>query len=74
MIHEYFKKDFGDFKIIVQLNPKTFEGIELTVNKNKEIEKRELQFDADIYDDFAEDEFIKASPLEFNLYLNGISD
>ena len=74
MIYEYFKKEFKDFKIIVQLNPKSFEGIELTIHNDKSIEKRELQFDKDIYEDFAEDAFEKANPLEFNLYLNGITD
>ncbi len=74
MIHEYFKKEFSDFKIIVQLNPKTFEGVELTVYSDKKIEKRAMQFDAEIYEDFAADNFTKASPLEFNLYLNGITD
>jgi hypothetical protein len=74
MIHQYFKKDFGDFKIIVQLNPKTFEGVELTIHLNKEIERRTIQFDGEIYADLEEDKFTNASPLEFNLYLNGISD
>jgi hypothetical protein len=74
MIYEYFKKEFKDFKIIVQLNPKSFEGIELTIYNDKSIEKREMQFDKDIYEDFEADAFKKANPLEFNLYLNGITD
>ncbi|QSE96150.1 hypothetical protein [Fulvivirga lutea] len=73
MIHEYFKREFEDFTIIVQLNPKTFEGVELTIYKDKTVEKRKMQFDSDIYEDFNEDGFKPSSPIEFNLYLKGIS-
>ncbi|MEQ8927837.1 MAG: hypothetical protein RLO81_18620 [Fulvivirga sp.] len=73
MIHEYFKKEFDDFTILVQLNPKSFEGLELTIRNNKIVEKRKMQFDQDIYDDFEVDDFKPSSPIEFNLYLKGIS-
>ncbi|HNP18568.1 MAG TPA: hypothetical protein PKL31_09055 [Fulvivirga sp.] len=72
MIHKYFKKEFEEFKVIVQVNPETYAGVELTIGQNGEIEKRKLQFDSKIYDDLAEDEFKASSALEFNLYLNGI--
>lgn len=72
MVHEYFKREFDEFTIIVQLNPKSFEGTELTIFKDKRIEKRSMQFDAEIYDDFKEDGFKASSPIEFNLYLQGI--
>jgi hypothetical protein len=72
MIHQYYKKEFEGFKIIVQINPETFSGVELTVDVKGGLEKRNLQFDAEIYDDLAEDEFKESSALEFNLYLKGI--
>ncbi len=72
MIHEYFKKEISGAKILVQLNPKTFEGLELIVHPDQTIEKTPRQFDEEIYDDLAADEFIQASPIEFNLYLKGI--
>lgn len=72
MIFEYFKGEFDSFTILVQLNPKTYEGVELTVHADKSVDKRELQFDEDIYEDFEVDGFKPASPLEFNLYLKGI--
>ncbi len=72
MIHKYFKKEFEGFKVIVQINPETFSGVELTIDSRGEIEKRSLQFDAEIYDDLTEDKFKESSALEFNLYLNGI--
>lgn len=73
MVHEYFKKYFHDFTIIVQLNPKTFSGLEMTISKDKSIDTREMQFDSEIYEDLSEDGFAPSSPLEFNLYLKGIS-
>lgn len=72
MIYEYFKREFDDFSLLVQLNPKTFEGIELNVNKNGHVVKRELQFDEDIYEDLKVDDFKPSSPIEFNLHLKGI--
>lgn len=73
MVHEYFKKEFEDFKILIQLNPATYSVIELTVESSSEVTKRKLQVDEDIYDDLKEDGFDKSSPLEFNLYLKGLS-
>ncbi len=72
VVHEYFKKEFEDFKILVQVNPVDFKGVELTIGSNGEIEKRKLEFDQEIFDDLAEDEFETCSPLEFNLYLKGL--
>ena len=73
MIHEYFKRDFDDFIIILQLNPETYSGVELNISKDKSISKRELQFDEDIYEDLSEDKFERSSPIEFNLYLKGVA-
>ncbi|MEM1406327.1 MAG: hypothetical protein AAGG59_06095 [Bacteroidota bacterium] len=73
MVHEYFKKDFEDFKILIQLNPVNFSILELTVDVNNSISKRKIQADEDIYEDLNEDEFIKSSALEFNLHLKGVS-
>lgn len=72
IVHEYFKKDFEDFKILVQVNPIDFKGVELTINSDGSVEKRKLDFDEEIFDDLAEDEFTTCSPLEFNLYLKGL--
>ncbi|MEM9390219.1 MAG: hypothetical protein AAGA02_07090 [Bacteroidota bacterium] len=73
MVHEYFKKDFEDFKILIQLNPVNFSILELTVDTNNSVSKRKIQADEDIYEDLNEDEFIKSSALEFNLHLKGVS-
>ncbi len=72
MIHEYFKKEVDGAKILVQINPDSLYGLELIVHPDGSVDKTKRQFESDIYEDLAEDEFDIASPLEFNLYLKGI--
>lgn len=73
VIHEYFKKQLDDFKILVRVNPKSLEGLELIVANDGRVKKTERQFEEDIYDDLEADEFEKSSPLEFNLHLKNIT-
>lgn len=73
MVHEYFKKEFDDFKILVQINPASLRALELTVESTGQVSKRKLQFDTDIYEDLSVDGFERSSPLEFNLYLKGLT-
>ncbi|MEM9856184.1 MAG: hypothetical protein AAF843_02440 [Bacteroidota bacterium] len=72
MIYEYFKREFEDFKVMIQLNPLNYEILELTIDKAQGISQRKLKADADIYQDLVEDDFKSSSPLEFNLLLKGI--
>ena len=73
IVQQYFKREFKDFIIIVQVNPVTYKGVELTIHKDGKIDKRKLEFDEDIFDDLKEDNFIPSSSLEFNLYLKGLA-
>lgn len=72
IVHQYFKRDFDDFTVLVQVNPIYFNGIELTVHKNGDLDKRKLEFDKDIFEDLKVDGFVASSSLEFNLYLKGL--
>ena len=72
-IHEYYKKELNDFKILVRVAPESLEGLELIVSNKGQIDKTKRQFDEEIFEDLAEDEFEKSSPLEFNLYLKGLA-
>ncbi|MEQ8713518.1 MAG: hypothetical protein RIC80_10910 [Cyclobacteriaceae bacterium] len=72
-IHEYYKKELQEFKILVRIAPESLQGLELIVSVDGKMEKTKRQFDKDIFDDLAEDEFEKCSPLEFNLYLKGLA-
>lgn len=71
IVHEYFKKEFEGFTILVQVNPVNLTGVEIHLSAAG-MEKRKLEFDEDIYEDLKADGFKSSSPLEFNLYLKGI--
>lgn len=66
---QYFKRVFDDYQVLVQVNPDTYTGIELIVHPDGKIEKTEMEFDEEIFDDLAEDNFIHCNVLEFQLYL-----
>jgi hypothetical protein len=72
-IPKYFKRVFDDYKVLVQVNPSDFSGIELIIHPDGKIEKTEMEFDADIFDDLSIDEFESCGAMEFNLYLKGLS-
>ena len=72
MIHEYYKKETAEFKILVQINPDSLRGMELIVFPDHTIQKTKRAFDEEIYNDLKADEFVVCSPLEFNLNIKGI--
>ena len=72
VVQEYFKKVIEDVTILVQVNPVTFTGLELLIKNGKVVEKAKMKFDEDIFEDLEVDEFERASPLEFNLYLKNM--
>ena len=56
-------------QILVQVNPDDFSGVELIIHPDGKVEKTDMQFDADIFEDLAEDEFEHGSVIEFQLLL-----
>ncbi len=73
IVHQYFKRDFDGYKILLKLNPLDFTGTEITRYADGNISLRDLEFDKDILEDLKVDGFAEASPLEFNLYLSGLA-
>ncbi len=73
IVHQYFKKEIEGTKIIVKVNPIHLKGTEIIVLQKGGIERRELEFDTDIFDDLKADGFEEASSLEFNLYDSGLA-
>jgi hypothetical protein len=71
IVHQYFKKETKEGKILVQLNPIQWKGVELFVSEES-VEKRELTFDSEILDDLKHDGFTEVNAIEFNLYLSGL--
>jgi hypothetical protein len=72
IIHQYFKKSFEDYLVLVQVNPETFSGMELIIHPDGKVEKNKMKFDSVIFDDLKHDNFLEASALEFHLYLKGL--
>ena len=73
IVHQYFKKDFDGYKVLVKVNPLKFHGSEITRYDDGKVEIRDLEFDEDIFDDLKADGFDESNPLEFNLYLSGLA-
>jgi hypothetical protein len=73
IVHQYFKRDFEEFKVLVKVNPIGLTGTEITRFNDGKVQMRDMEFDADIFDDLKADGFEEASPLEFNLYLSGLA-
>lgn len=73
IVHQYFKKEFEDFTVLVKVNPYQHIGTEITLFKDGTSKARQLEFDEAIFDDLKSDGFTEASPLEFNLYFAGLA-
>jgi hypothetical protein len=73
IVHQYFKKQLDGYKLLVKVNPIQWKGTELTVPEAGEVAIRDLDFDADIFDDLQADNFEPCTALEFNLYLSGLA-
>lgn len=69
IVYKYFKRVFEDFQVLVAVNPIDFSGIELIIHPDEKVEKNDMQYDEDIYEDLSVDEFQESSPLEFQLYM-----
>lgn len=68
-IPQYFKRIFDDYQVLVKVDPDTFTGTELIIHPDGTVEKTELEFDEEIFDDLAVDEFKPSGALEFELYV-----
>lgn len=66
---KYFKRVFDDYQVLVKVNPEDLTGTELIIHPDGKVEKTEMEFDEEIFDDLAVDEFVAGNALEFNLFL-----
>jgi hypothetical protein len=72
IVHQYFKKESTGLTLLVKVNPIQLMATEITVYKDKNPELREIEIDAEIFEDLKADGFLEASAVEFNLYLCGL--
>lgn len=73
IVHQYFKKQLEGIQILVKVNPILYTGTEITIDTEGKVEVQEMEFDEEIFDDLNVDGFTACSPLEFNLYLAGLT-
>jgi len=73
IVHQYFRREFEEFTVLIKLDPYRFIGTEITIHKNGEPALRELEYDEHIYEDLKADGFTAGSALEFNLYYSGLA-
>lgn len=69
IVYKYFKRVFEDYQVLVAVNPIDFSGTELIIHPDDRVEKNDMQYDEDIYEDLQVDDFQESSPLEFQLYM-----
>ncbi len=72
IVHQYFKKELEGAKILLKVNPIHLNGTELTIPQKGDVDVRNLEFDAQIFDDLKADGFEEVNAMEFNLYLAGL--
>jgi hypothetical protein len=72
IVHQYFKKELPEGKILVKVDPIQFKGAEISISKEG-MEIRDMEFDEEIFEDLKADGFVECSPLEFNLYESGLA-
>ncbi len=71
---QYFKRVFDDYQVLVKVNSENFNGTELIIHPDGKVEKTEMDFDEEIFEDLEVDGFVDCSPLEFNLHLTKVND
>ena len=72
IVHQYFKKELEGAKILLKVNPIHLNGTELTIPQKGDVDVRNLEFDAQIFDDLKAVGFEEVNAMEFNLYLAGL--
>jgi hypothetical protein len=73
IVHQYFKKELPEGKILVKVDPIQYKGAEISISSDGNMEIRDMKFDEEIFEDLKADGFIGCSPLEFNLYESGLA-
>ncbi len=68
-ISHYFKRVFEDYQVLVEVNPVDFTGVELILHPDGKVEKTDMTFDEEIFEDLEEDGFEPCGALEFQLHL-----
>ena len=72
IVHQYFRKESGETMILVKVNPIQYTAAEITVSATG-TELREFELDEEFESELAANGYQPAGPMEFNLYLSGLT-
>ena len=72
IVHQYFRKESGETMILVKVNPIQYMAAEITVSATG-TELREFELDEEFEKELAANGYQPAGPMEFNLYLSGLT-
>ena len=72
IVHQYFKKEDENGKVLLKINPIHLTGIEFVIPVKGETESHDVEVPNTFEADLPKEGFEACSPLEFNLYLSGL--
>lgn len=72
IVHQYFKKEDQGGKTLLKINPIHLSGIEIIIPVKGEPESHEIEVPNTFEAELPKEGYEACSPLEFNLYLNGL--
>jgi len=73
IVHQYFRNVSGEIMILVRVNPIHYTATEITVSSTGEKELREFELNEEFESELAAEGYKPAGPMEFNLYLSGLT-
>lgn len=72
IVHQYFKRENKEEKVLLKVNPIHLTATQITIPTDGDPESEDIEIIADFEKELLKDGFQICSPLEFNLYLNGL--
>jgi hypothetical protein len=72
IVHQYFKKEVDGTKVLAQINPIHFTGVQINITSDGKMEAIEMESGEDIIDLLVANGFKESSALEFNLHFSGL--
>ena len=73
IVHQYYKKESGQTLYLLKVNPIQFTGAEIIIFPDGKTDFREFEFDEEFVAEIKAQGYSPAGPLEFNLYLSGLT-
>jgi hypothetical protein len=72
IVHQYFRKESAESLLLVKVNPIQYTAAEILVS-SAGTELREYELDEEFESELTVNGYQPAGPMEFNLYLSGLT-